>query len=116
MNITPYHQLQNQLQNLSDNLGDYQRQPGALISQGQGLVTFWQAELASLTGDDLAPEICGQWRSLHTELYRGLRLLNTDLLFLQGSRTASTQTEKQRQIQTRLAQLRQYCQGIIDLD
>lgn len=115
MNIAPYQQFQGQLEELGLNLLNYKQQPGTLLRQGQQLIIFWQTHLAPITGDDLSASIYGQWRSLHTELYRSLRLLNADLIFLQGSRIPSTQMEKHQQIQTRLSQLGQYCQGIIDL-
>ncbi|WP_024546809.1 heterocyst frequency control protein PatD [Picosynechococcus sp. NKBG15041c] len=115
MNIAPYQQFQNQLKDLGIALPNHQRQPGALIRQGQQFMIFWQTHLAPMTGDNLSPEVYGQWRSLHTELYRGLRLLNADLIFLQGSRCPDAQADKQLHIQTRLEQLSQYCQRIIDL-
>ncbi|MEB3226648.1 MAG: heterocyst frequency control protein PatD [Synechococcus sp.] len=115
MNFSAYLQLQTQLQGLGINLESLQSQPGALVRHGQELLRFWQTQLTPLTGDDLPEDSYGSWRSLHTELYRGLRLLNTDLMFLQGSRTAQTQSQKQQQIQARLAQLERYCTEILKL-
>ncbi|MBV5260314.1 hypothetical protein FLX56_18025 [Synechococcus moorigangaii CMS01] len=115
MNISVYQQLQSQLQTLGADLTALQQQPGALVRQGQQLLGFWQSHLGSLSGEDLPASQIGLWRSLHTELYRGIRLLNTDLMFLQGSRTPNTQAEKQRQIQRRLDQLAQYCSELIKL-
>ncbi|ANV85400.1 hypothetical protein AWQ21_14170 [Picosynechococcus sp. PCC 7003] len=115
MNFSAYQQLKIHLQALATDLTHLQQEPGALVRQGQQFLSFWEIQLAPLTGEQLPEEIYSAWRSLHTELYRGLRLLNTDLIFLQGSRTPSTQSQKQQQIQARLTQLDQYCTEILKL-
>ncbi len=115
MNFSAYQQLKIHLQALATDLISRQQEPGALVRQGQEFLGFWETQLAPLTGEQLPEKIYSAWRSLHTELYRGLRLLNTDLIFLQGSRTPSTQRQKQQQIQARLAQLDQYCTEILKL-
>ncbi|QCS48614.1 MULTISPECIES: heterocyst frequency control protein PatD [unclassified Picosynechococcus] len=115
MNFSAYQQLKIDLQTLATDLTPLQQESGALVRQGQGFLSFWETQLAPLTGEQLPEKIYSAWRSLHTELYRGLRLLNTDLIFLQGSRSPNTQSQKQQQIQTRLTQLDQYCTEIIKL-
>ena len=76
---------------------------------GRQLLHCWQQELATLQGEFLSATVYYQWRSLHTELHRELRLLNLDLMFLGNSRSAATQAVKHKAAGDRLNKLLQYC-------
>lgn len=100
-----YLSLQRCLETLARSLAD------GTVKQNSGepLLHCWQQELAPLQGEALDTTVYHQWRSLHTELYRELRLLNLDLLFLGNSRSGVTQAAKQKAAGDRLDKLLQYC-------
>lgn len=112
-----YASLQRHLETLVDQLSE-----GSLDNNknlGTQLVQFWQQELAPLQGEWLSTEVYHQWRSLHTELHRELRLLKLDLMFLGNSRSAATRSAKEKTVGDRLEKLLQYCgkiQQIIAVD
>ena len=110
-----YLSLQHRLEILVQQVSD-----GDIASDmGPQLMQFWQQELALMEGDSLSPDIYNQWRSLHTEVHRELRLLNMDLMFLGSSRSASIQSVRQKAAGDRLEKLLRYCeqiQSIIALD
>lgn len=80
---------------------------------GQNLLRLWQTRLAHATGDHFPAALENQWRSLHTEIHRELRLLNMDLMFLGRSRQPTT---KQKAVGDRLNRLNKYCDKILNLD
>jgi hypothetical protein len=51
--------------------------------------------------------------SYRTEISKQLRLLELDVMFLQGARQASTVSERLKTISDRLHTLRQYCDAIL---
>ncbi|MDB9445664.1 heterocyst frequency control protein PatD [Anabaena sp. CS-542/02] len=52
-------------------------------------------------------------QSYQTEISKQLRLLEIDVLFLQGARQASTTNERLKLIRDRLQTLMQYCEAIV---
>ncbi|OKH13150.1 heterocyst frequency control protein PatD [[Limnothrix rosea] IAM M-220] len=110
--IQSYTHLQNYLQQLALRLGQGEINASQAIAMGQELARCWQTQLATSTGENLAPTIFSQWRSLHTEIHRELRLLSMDLMFLGSSRSAQTQAAKQKIAGDRLQKILQYCSQI----
>jgi urease accessory protein UreF len=111
--IQSYSQLQSQLQQLAFCLEQGQLEPNQAIATGQQLLQFWQTQLATSTGENLAPQVLAQWQSLHIELHRELRLLNLDLMFFGRSLAPETKAIKQKNVGDRLNKLQQYCTHII---
>lgn len=110
---TSYHSLQVACKQLQEQLFSAEsRQPKKLAQQGQVLLQLWQQNFATVQGDNLSGAAFHQWRSLHTEIHRELRLLNMDLMFLGNSRSAQTQTAKQKTAGDRLQKVLQYCDQI----
>ena len=54
-----------------------------------------------------------QWQSLHTETHRTMRLLQTDIIFLQASRQETTIQQRQVACLTKIERLIEYCQQIL---
>ncbi|MDH6060821.1 heterocyst frequency control protein PatD [Chrysosporum bergii ANA360D] len=52
-------------------------------------------------------------QSYRTEISKQLRLLEVDVMFLQGSRQASTAQERIKSISDRLTTIIQYCEAIL---
>ena len=106
-----YLSLQNHLEALVQSLCE------GVVDKNVGtkLLNFWLDELAPIEGDVLSPKAYNQWRSLHTELHRELRLLNMDLMFLGNSRSAPTQAMKKQATRDRLEKLVRYCQQIREI-
>jgi len=84
--------------------------------------TFWQevhqyfqTDLEDCLDPEIETEIYHQWTSLHTEIKREIRLLNTDLLFWQSARQSKTQLARQTSCWQRSQKLIRYCQMLLEL-
>lgn len=105
--VEAYVALQHHLEALTAQMAGRQ-----MAQVGTQLMQVWHQELSGLQGEGLTPENYSQWRSLHTEVHRELRLLNVDLMFLGNSRSATTQAAKKVAVGDRLAKLQRYCERI----
>lgn len=70
-------------------------------------------QIMNLPDESLAPEVAARWQSVQTEVYRALRLLNTDILFLRSSKGAATSERRLTAVGDRLEQIIGYCQVIL---
>ncbi|AFY38276.1 hypothetical protein Lepto7376_1966 [[Leptolyngbya] sp. PCC 7376] len=109
---TAYQSLYEQLQHIHQQVLAQPLEKKGLMTDGQQLLQLWQNNLAMVQGEQLSEAALNQWRSLHTEIHRELRLLNVDLMFLGRSNSSTTQTAKQKNVGDRLAKLLQYCTQI----
>ncbi|MEA5535699.1 heterocyst frequency control protein PatD [Crocosphaera sp. XPORK-15E] len=75
----------------------------------------FEQEIMALTLEDLDSSAIALQQSAKTEIHRMLRLLGTDLLFLQSSRQAGTTQQRLQKISDRLEQLISYCQGLLEI-
>jgi hypothetical protein len=64
---------------------------------------------------ELPPALVTIWQSYLTETHKQLRLLNTDLLFLQTARQPLTREQRYRQSYSRLTQLLADTQALLQL-
>lgn len=87
----------------------------SLKAEFQTIKLFFQSHIASLTIQDLDEAIAMQWQSIQTELYRELRLLETDILFFASSRAAETKLQRLRSLRERIERMIKYCQAILKL-
>jgi hypothetical protein len=84
----------------------------------QGLLEWFEQNVAQLSNQDLAPAIpqgrrsliASRWQAVQTEILREFKLLSTDILFLAASRQQTTQRKKLKSINDRLTKLISYCQ------
>jgi hypothetical protein len=103
------HQMQKQLEQ-----GD-RSQLQAMLAETQ---TYFQQQILSLEPEAfepaaLEPADAVRLHSFQVEINKQLRLLNTDLMFLQTARLSVTQSQKRQQIGDRLTLLLRYCEGIV---
>ncbi len=56
----------------------------------------------------------GKIQSITTEINKDLRLLNTDIMFLQAARQGQTVQQRMTQVGDRLNRLIQYCQFVLE--
>lgn len=73
----------------------------------------FQEKLIGLNGEEIDPAILPRWQSVQTEIYRALRLLSTDILFLRSSRRAATSEQRLSAVRDRVEKMIGYCQAII---
>lgn len=83
---------------------------------GQGfrqVQQVFQTEILILSGEELEASIAPRFQSIQTEVYRSLRLLETDFLFWRTSRQAATSQQRLVVLENRLEALIGYCQAAI---
>lgn len=80
----------------------------------QGLLEWFEQNVAQLSNQDLAPAIASRWQAVQTEILREFKLLSTDILFLAASRQQTTQLKKLKSINDRLTKLISYCQIMLN--
>jgi hypothetical protein len=73
------------------------------------LLEFFRGQIVPLADTD------AQERSYRTEISKQLRLLEVDVMFLQGSRQPATAQTRLRSIVERLNTLERYCQTILQI-
>ncbi|GBF81608.1 heterocyst frequency control protein PatD [Aphanothece sacrum] len=74
--------------------------------------SIYQDQMFAVPPEALDPGLLSTWQSTQTEIYRTLRLLGTDLLFLQSSRQRGTLEQRLGIVRDRLDQLIGYSQAI----
>jgi len=77
------------------------------------LQSFFQAELLTLAGDDLAPAVEQRLQSFQVEINKQLRLLGMDVLFLKSARQVTTIAQRRSQMGDRVQLLIQYCDALV---
>ncbi len=75
--------------------------------------TIFQAQILTVRLDELDCSAMPLVRSGQTEIYKNLRLLGTELLFLGSSRQTKTTEERFEKVQGKVQELIGYCGGII---
>ena len=70
---------------------------------------LFQERIASLSAEQIDPQIASRWQSIQTETHKQMRLLLMDVKFLQASRQATTSQQRIGQIGDRLQTLINYC-------
>ena len=76
--------------------------------------TIFQQQILSVSLDELDRNAIPLLRSAQTEIYKNLRLLGTDLLFLTSSRQEKTTRERLEKVEGKVKELIGYSQGIIE--
>jgi hypothetical protein len=81
----------------------------------QATQQLFQQEIASLDLEALDSEDSLKARSIQVEINKQMRLLATDLLFLQAARQPTTANQRQQQIGDRVDLLLRYCAALMEL-
>jgi len=74
---------------------------------------IFQQEILLLPCDELDPSVAARLTPLQTEIHRALRLLGTDLLFLNSSKQATTSQQRLMTVRDRTEKIIGYCQAIL---
>ena len=75
---------------------------------------IFKQQIISVNLDELDCNAIPLLRSAQTEIYKNLRLLGTDLLFLTSSRQEKTTRERLEKVEGKVKELIGYSQGIIE--
>ncbi|NEO28644.1 MAG: heterocyst frequency control protein PatD, partial [Kamptonema sp. SIO4C4] len=66
--------------------------------------------------DRIPVEEQSSWQSIQTEINRTMRLLQTDVLFLQASRQMATRQQREQGCLQKIDKLIQFCHTLLDND
>lgn len=77
------------------------------------LKQLFQQSIISLTDDDLEADVASRWISLHTEIQREFRLLNSDRYLMLAARQLATKEARAKIILERIGKLINYCQILL---
>lgn len=110
-----YQEFQQALQALQTAASTTDLPPDALSAHFQDVQQLFHSQISSLSADDLAPEQASRWQSLQTELYKQMRLLDTDMMRLQASRSSATSLSRSSTLRDRIHTLIQYCEALLQL-
>lgn len=110
-----YQAFQQALEQLGKTLSISPGEESMLLERYRNLQQLFQSQIATLSADDVAPEYTPRWQSLQTEIYKQMRLLETDMMLLQASRSSATSERRVLSVRDRLNTLIQYCQALLQL-
>lgn len=110
-----YNQLQQVLKQLQKTATAPEIEVAALRDQFQDVQQLFQSQIATMSADDLDADYASRWQSLQTEIYKQMRLLETDLMLLQASRSSATSRLRTANVSDRIKTLIQYCDGLLQL-
>lgn len=108
-----YQKFQQALEQLQQTAAQNQADSSLLRDTFDRVQQIFQAEIASLTGDDLETTLASRLQSYLTEIDKQLRLLRMDVMFLQAAVKSATAQTRLVQIRSRLQTLIGYCQAIL---
>ncbi|WAL60174.1 heterocyst frequency control protein PatD [Thermocoleostomius sinensis] len=113
-----YFNFQRDLLQLQDIL--QKRVSGTVLQSAfQDLQQSWQSLLemdVSQNEGQLAQGLTANVQTYQTEMSRLMRLLGMDILFLKAARQSATTQQRLQQASDRVAQLLQYCEGILGME
>lgn len=99
-----YETFLENLKELQQNLTQ-EADPAVLKPLFSQLQQQFQEEIMSLTGESLTGETFSRWQSSQTEIHRTMRLLQTDMMFLQTSRSRNTSQQRLATVRDRVGKL-----------
>ncbi|NJO81102.1 MAG: heterocyst frequency control protein PatD [Cyanobacteria bacterium RM1_2_2] len=88
----------------------------AEVQQIQQQIISFQVQAADEEANEETSSLQAQSQPIQTEVTKQLRLLETDLLFLQSARQAATVQQHKQRIYDRLTLLLRYCAAILALE
>lgn len=110
-----YQEFQQALEQLHKRVTAKDLQGAALLDNVREVQQLFQNQIASLSAEDCAPEDASRWQSIQTEIYKQMRLLQTDVMRLQASRSSATSLSRTAGVSDRINTLIQYCQALLQL-
>lgn len=88
---------------------------GSSIQEGFQVVQQSFQTVLNLGLDELDSDQVAMAQSYYTEMNRQMRLLATDMVFLQAARQKASLGQRHQQIGDRIAVLLQYCNALLEL-
>ncbi|MBD1913438.1 MULTISPECIES: heterocyst frequency control protein PatD [unclassified Leptolyngbya] len=82
----------------------------ALQKSFQAIQQHFQQQILATSAELELPSLV---QSVQTEINRNLRLLSTDVAFLQSARQVATQQQRLQQVCDRLTKLLEFCDGVL---
>lgn len=106
-----FQEFQQQLQQLPALIVDQEISPVNLRTRVLQISQLFQQQILSFDwdGDDPNTDV----QAIQIEINKQLRLLETDVIFLQAARHPSTTQQRQQQICDRLVILQRYCDAVL---
>lgn len=109
----PYQILHSTLTHLREQI-NLKNPELAKIQEGlQKAQAHFQQHILILDLGELKSTDLSKVQSIQTEINKQLRLLGTDILFLQAARQPATVHQRQTQLSDRLSVLIQYCEAVL---
>ena len=115
LHFQQYQAFQQALEQLLQMIPVADGQEAELREGYQNVQQLFQHQIATLSAEDFAPEHAPRWQSLQTEIYKQMRLLETDMMLLQASRRSTTSQRRVLSVRDRLNTLIQYCEALLQL-
>lgn len=110
-----YLEFQQALQQLHSCVTATHFEMSALRDIFQEVQQVFQTQITTLSADDLAPDYTSRWQSIQTEVYKQMRLLQTDTMLLLSSRSWETSQRRIVSVCDRIKTLIQYCEVLLQL-
>ena len=110
-----YQDFQEALEQLRKTVATTNLEVAALQDSFQDVQLLFQSQIANLSSDDMAPDYVSRWQSFYTEIYKQMRLLETDIMLLQASRSSATSRSRTATVSDRINTLIQYCEALLQL-
>lgn len=110
-----YQDFQKALEQLQKTVTAKDLQESALLDNVREVQKLFQSQIANLSAEDCAPDDASRWQSIQTEIYKQMRLLQTDVMRLQASRSYATSLSRTSSVSDRINTLIQYCQALLQL-
>lgn len=110
-----YQEFQQALKQLRETATTPVLEVTELQERFQEIQQLFQSQIASLSSDEIAPDYVSRWQSFQTEIYKQMRLLQTDLMMLQASRSPATSRSRASSVNDRINTLIQYCEALLQL-
>mgnify|MGYP005840093395 CR=1 FL=1 len=110
-----YQAFQNALEKLHQTVAASDLQVATRRDRFQDVQQLFQSQIASLSADDVSPDYASRWQSIQTEIYKQMRLLETDLMLLQASRSSATSRSRASTVGDRINTLIKYCEALLQL-
>ncbi|MEA5576579.1 heterocyst frequency control protein PatD [Anabaena sp. UHCC 0451] len=110
LNLEKYQEFATLLEQLCSNVTNIQLNAPTLRQRLTELQQWFVQHIVSLTDLD------SRQQSYQTEMSKQLRLLEIDVMFLQGARQSATAQARIKMIEERFKTLIRYCQAILQPD
>jgi hypothetical protein len=110
-----YNSFLQALQTLQTNLEQPEIPRASLQENFARVQQVFEQDVLALTAAELDAQTAPRWQSLQTEIYRAMRLLQTDRIRWQVARQAETARTRREEARDRVEQLIRYCQAILEV-